>query len=221
MNINTHGSFSMWWPCLISWQPCDWYCQYPWHKPLLPICQTTAVQHQIAGNTHVLIYKYYSAQWMLKAFLEQQTKNEEENAPLGLAVLVCWYFSRNQWMIISLAKKITDNYFLVPVFFWERCWEQWDMIPCQERAAATCRRRRTTIIQNLGQRSSLSLSLSAPPCQLWQASLITALHTFNPVPVLNCWSYWREMDIWRAAKASSALHEWEKWNTSYDNKNPN
>lgn len=72
--------------------------------------------HQIAGNTHVLIYEYYSAHWMLKVFLEQQTKNEEENSPLGLAVLVCWHFSRNELTIISLAKKITDDYFLVPVF---------------------------------------------------------------------------------------------------------
>lgn len=80
--------------------------------------------------------------------------------------------------------------------------------------------KKTTIIQKLGQLSNLSLSLSASPCLLWQASLITALNSSNPVPVLKCWPYWREMDIWRAAKARSALHEWEKRNTSYDNWEP-
>lgn len=56
---------------------------------------------------HVFLFvsKYYSAQWMLKAFLEQQTKIEEENSPLGLSVLLCCHFSRNQCMTISFAKK--------------------------------------------------------------------------------------------------------------------
>ena len=83
---------------------CDWYCQYPWHKPLLPICQTTDEQQQTARNTHVVIHKTYSAQRMLKAFLQQQIKNEEENSPLGLFCMKAFFLGIHAWSYLLLRK---------------------------------------------------------------------------------------------------------------------
>lgn len=103
MNINTHGSFSLWWPFLISWQPCDWYCQYPWHKPLLPICQTRAEQQQMAGNTLSVGLTQSKGCW--KHFYSNRQKTRKNIHPQAYHFCMLAYFFRNPRRIVSLAKK--------------------------------------------------------------------------------------------------------------------
>lgn len=105
-----------------------------------------------------------------------------------------------------------DTCFLVVVRTLHRFFTQtevlraWDVILCHERLAATWSEgRRTTIIHKLGQGSYCVPRLPTPPFQHHPANhdrLHWSQHytSLILVPILKCWTHWREVGIWRAAE---------------------